>query len=202
MELDDLKQAWQQQTPEDIDVRNNKNIIDMIKYKRYGPVASIRSIFGRAFWLAPIMAGIIIFMIVNKDTRNDILMWSLILILVPILIFYFYWYKKLGKIQHDENPIKGTLENNVIRLEKGLKILYFSTNLLAFLLLICIMELPIFLNHKTSGYNWWRQNVPVYLRCLAYLAFGVYAYFSSKKTQYRFFGQHIDYLKELLRKME
>ncbi len=198
MELDELKSLWEQQTPADVDA-HNKKIIDMIQSKSYGPIASLRSFFKRGFIILPFLIFMIGYAFINKEEMNDPVWWMLLFMLIPSTIFYIRWYYTLGKLQKMELPMKATMERDVVLLERGLRGLYICMHAVGLIMIIVMLEVLTTHNSHSITYKW--HFVPEYLRYLAYIAFGIWSYFSGKKTQYRYFGRDIDSLKDLLSKM-
>lgn len=201
MELDDLKQAWQQQTSEDIDVRNDKKIIDMIQHKSYGPIAVIKNKLARAFLLIPIMMVVFYSLYSeNPDIFQNPLEWYCIgIICVPVL-FNAYWYFELNKLQDNNAAIRENLEIEILRFERTLKQYYV---LMLFVNIITIILIEIAMSyHKAGEFDRSWMHVPVYLRILIYVGIILLMGFISKVNYQRFFGKHIDYMKDMLRKME
>ncbi|MDE1191187.1 MAG: hypothetical protein PW786_03485 [Arachidicoccus sp.] len=210
MELDDLKQAWQQQTPEDIDVRNDKNIIDMIQNKSYGPLASLKAKYERNFYLIAIIYGILIIefstlpgrwgrLIHGNKFFSPLVLWLLLAISFASLINQIWCYVLVRKMQNTQTPIKLDLENNLSFINKSLNIQRI-VGIITLVGICVVIEFVTYRQRNGDMKTWY--NVSFYLRYLAYIGYVALGYFMNKYSYQRQFGKHIDYMKDMLRKME
>jgi hypothetical protein len=206
MELDDLKQAWQQQTPKDTGVHNDKNIIDMVQNKSYGPLANLKEQFERNFFLIIIAYGVFIFdIIMNTPHWQKIyddfpfFVWIASLITIISIVTLIWDYILIRKMQTTQEPLKNNIEHNLAFIDKSMKIQRWG-GMLVLPLLFVMIEI-IMHQHKNSNFKDW-YNVPVYFRMLAYIACMALLYFWSRYLYKRKFGKHIDFMRDMLRKME
>jgi hypothetical protein len=208
MELDDLKQVWQQQTTENIDVRNDKKIIDMIQDKNYGPLATIKSKYLRGFIFVGIAYAYLTVLFITTPQKwqnfiNNKGLLFLFVFLVPFAIIQ-YWsrirsLKAINRIQNINEPIKRDIEKQMLSIQKDYKlqnILY----VVSFALMGVFFEMLTQQRSKTDMADWY--NVPMYLRVLAYIGLVILSYFYGKWVFQKRFGKHIDYLKNMLCEME
>lgn len=210
MELDDLKQAWQQQTPEDIDVRNDKKITDMIQNKSYGPLVSLKSKYERNFYIAIILYAVLIIDFSSTPGKWEKLihgqgniplpiLWLLLVIMVSSLTNQIWCYVLVRRMQNMQEPIKTEIEHNLSYIDKSLKI----QRLVGIFMLagICAaVEIVTYQQRNGNMKSWY--DVSIYLRYLAYTAYVAFGYFMTKYSYQKQFGKHIDYMKDMLRKME
>ncbi|MFT4152603.1 hypothetical protein [Parafilimonas sp.] len=200
MELDELKQAWQQQSPSDIDA-HNKKITDMIQHKSYGPLASLKSKYERYFLLIVFCCGYIIYDFASHPERwhNNIILnpWFICPLLMLDIINRVCGYFLINKLQYIELPVRTELKNKVAAVERSLTIQKWLG--VFGLALICIgFEI---VTHQNKNSNAW-ADVPVYLRAAVYLAYIASGYFFQRYSYQKQFGRHINYLKEILEKMQ
>jgi hypothetical protein len=200
MELDDLKQAWQQQTPENIDVRNDKNIIDMIQDKNYGPLASMKARFSKSLILMPVAILIFIYdFIVKPQLFQEPLMWFFMGFILYVSITMYFFYRVTNRLLMFRYSLKQDMEKDVQELDRRYKRMLYKNSIV--LIAFCVFLEILMSYHQEPDFAGW-YKVALYWRILAYIAGLALNYFSYKKLWYRNVGQHIDNLKEMLRQME
>ena len=208
MELDDLKKAWQQQTPEDINVRNDKKITDMIQNKSYGPLASMKARYERQLIIIFVMYSFAIIEFILQPQawqhlqRYNVFfvpIWVIISVLAILITAQIWNYILIRKMQTVQKPIKQDLENKLTFIDRSLKI-ENAIGLCLFVLIGIGIE-TLTQRYKNSNYKNW-YNVSIYLRMLAYIAIVVFGYFWQKYLYKTKFGKDIYFMRDTLSKME
>ena len=199
MELDDLKQHWKE--ADKVQTLKNKNIMDMIQHKSYGPLAELKKSFKRqmiAMTVVPI--AIIGTNLEHIDkTLTSALFWFYILFCFGVIIFARFNYAMVKKMENMDGMVKSNLEQQIVILETRLQqnIIGIRVALLFFIVLTEV--LPYFQDFRML--NKWHSLSP-FIRFGAYAALLLFQYFLSRRLSQRKFGQHIDYLKELVQQMK
>jgi hypothetical protein len=199
MELDDLKQQWQRagQTQKS----KNQNIMEMIQHKSYGPVAALKRSFRNqmiAMTIVPI--AIIATNLPHIDkTFTSALFWFYILFCIGVIVFARLNYKVVRKMERMDGMVRSNLEQQIEILETRLRqnLIGIRVALLFFILLTEV--LPYFQDFKML--NTWHSLSPL-IRFGAYAALFLFQYFLSQVVSQRKFGQHLTYLKELVKQMK
>lgn len=199
MELDDLKKEWQESGRRQ--QSSNKNIIEIIQHKGYGPVAALKRSFRRqiiAMTVVPIT--IVAANIPNIDKMLvSILFWCYIIFCIGVVVFARMNYAVVKKMEVMDGMVKQNLELQVSILETRLRqnIIGIQVALLFFIILTEIV--PYFQDFKML--NTWHGLSP-------FIRFGVYAllflfqFFLSRAVSHHKFGRHIVHLKELVKEMQ
>ena len=108
MELDDLKQAWKQT---DKQKPLNKNIMEMIQHKSYGPVAALKKSYKKQMTVMFIIP--LLLLLTNLDDVNkaltSVMFWSYVAFCIAVIIFAFYNYKIASKMQQYRDEEKHAL---------------------------------------------------------------------------------------------
>jgi hypothetical protein len=196
MELDDLKQNWNEQSKRELKNLNN-NFMEMIHNKNYGPLAVLKEkiISQLIIFLAAI--GIMIFIFFKKPE-----LWYLIDFLVYCLFVLanFYWmnYKLIGRLQNIDATVKETIEKNIKLLEKNIK-KYFRLSRFYFILTVIVIEILMLINDKNLA-SW--HNYSIFIRITIYFSLFILIYFIGKYVYKNQYEKHIVYLKELLEKIK
>jgi hypothetical protein len=199
MELDDLKQAWKQteikQTP------INKNIMEMIQHKSYGPVAALKKSYKKQMLVMSLLPILLLLTNINDISKvlTSIMFWSYIAFCIAVIIFAFYNYRITEKMQNMDGMVKANLEQQILLLEKRLrwKIAGLRIALLFFITLTEV--LPVFQHYRMLD-EW--HSIPLLVRYGFYAALLVLQYYLSPKVLERKFGRHLTYLKNLAKEME
>src|SRR6185437_4314820 len=136
MELDDLKQAWnQKQSTKPL----NTDIMELIQHKSYGPLAALKKAFRKQIVLMAIIPAY--FIMLNVDDlhalSNNVILWSYIAFCLGVIIFSYYNYRLVNKMEGMDNMVKVNLEQQVNLLERSMK--WKKTGLMAALLFFILL---------------------------------------------------------------
>jgi hypothetical protein len=198
MELEDLKQAWKQ--PESNNLKN-KNIMDIIQHKSYGPVAALKKTFRRQILLMAFIP--VLLFTVNSDepikVLTSIMFWSYVAFCLAVIIFSWYNYRTVQKMEGMDGLVKTNLEKQIGVLEKRERMNLVGIRI-ALLYFVLLTEIIPYFQHYRMLDKWHSANL--FIRYGFYAALFVMQYFLGRSTWDRKFGSHVKYLKELVKEME
>jgi hypothetical protein len=199
MELEDLKQQWK--ATGSIHTPQNKNIMEMIQHKSYGPVAALKRSFRKQFIaMTVIPIAIIAVNMQNADTMlRSAMFWSYMFFCFGVLVFARMNYRIVQKMERMDGMVKPTLEQQVSLLETRVKQNLAGVRI-ALLFFITLTEVLPYLQHFRMLDKW--HSLSPFIRFGAYAGLVLLQYFVSRNVSYRKFGQHIAYLKELLKQAQ
>jgi hypothetical protein len=198
MELDDLKQTWNQnQSTKPL----NTDIMELIQHKSYGPLAALKKAFRKQIVLMAIIPAY--FIMLNVDDlhalSNNVILWSYIAFCLGVIIFSYYNYRLVNKMEGMDNMVKVNLEQQVNLLERSMK--WKKTALRAALLFfILLIEIVPYFQHYRMLDKW--HSVPAAIRYVVYAGLFVLQYFANTFVNERRYGRHLKYLKELVKEMQ
>ena len=198
MELDDLKNTWQQNS-----VTKNKNtdIMEIIQQKSYGPLAALKRTFRKQMVLMFLIP--FIFLATNSQdihgVLTSILFWSYVVFCIGVIAFAYYNYRIVSKMENMDVMVKTNLEQQIQLLEKrtNWQIVGLRGVLLFF---VVLLEVVPYVQHYRMLDKW--HSLPVAIRFGAYAALLVLQYFMNKIIRQRKIGRHLDYLKALVKEMQ
>jgi len=198
MELDELKQPWQQ-SAENIKP-STTNIMELIQNKNYGPVAQLKHRFRKQTVLILIVACIVTMNLSrHHDVFSDALFWFYIVFCIAIAGYFYCNYRLVSRMQYMDDMVKSNLEQQVHLLETGLKWRLIITRVL-FVVFLIFMEVLLYFHQEPSLVKWYAQ--PLLVRLSAYTALTVAFYFLTKYVFRYKYGRHIEYLKKLVQQMQ
>src|SRR6476469_1488781 len=118
MELDDLKQSWKE-TP--IPKPVNKNIMEMIQHKSYGPVAALKRGFRKQMIIMALMPFILLLTNASDISKplTSVLYWSYVAVAIGVIIVAYYNYRIADKMQDMNGMVKANLEQQVSLFRQG-----------------------------------------------------------------------------------
>jgi hypothetical protein len=198
MELDDLKQTWQQNQSSKI---SNTNIMELIQHKSYGPIAALKKAIRKQVVLMAIIPAF--FIITNADNLNHVLssviLWCYIAFCIGVILFSYQNYRIVSKMEGMDNLVKSNLEQQVTLLEMRMK--WKKTGLMfALVFFILLTEIvPLFQHYRML--DKWHSLSPL-VRSLAYAGLFVLQYFANSLVNERRYGRHLNYLKQLVKEMQ
>jgi hypothetical protein len=199
MELDELKQQWQQGN--ELQKLKNQDIMELIKNRSNGPVAALKKSFKKQMLAMVIVPfAILATNLPNIDkTLTSALFWFYIVFCVGVIIFARLNFGVVKKMERMDGKVKLNLEQQIAILETRIRqnIIGVRAALLFFIVLTEI--LPYFQNFRML--NKWHALSP-FVRYAAYAALFLFQYFVSRRVSHRKFGQHISHLKQLVEQME
>jgi hypothetical protein len=197
MELDDLKQTWQQtQSTKTI----NTDIMELIQHKSYGPVAALKKAFRKQIILMTIIPAY--FIISNADdlhhVLNSVMLWAYVAFCLAVIIFTYYNYLTVSRMEGMDNLVKSNVEQQVNVLETRMK--WKKKGLMfALLFFIVLAETVPYFQHYRMLDKW--HSLAPWIRYFTYAVLFVVQYFANSLVNQRRYGRHLDYLKQLLKEM-
>jgi hypothetical protein len=197
MELDDLKDMWKQ-TPV---TKKNNDIMEILQHKTYGPVAALKHTYRRQMMLMFIIP-LMLFVVNARHTDHilsSILFWSYVAFCICMILFAWYNYRIVRKMEIMDGQVRTNLEQQITLLEKRASL---EVNVLRGILIffIILLEVVPYLQHY-SMLNKWHALSPA-IRFGAYAGFLILQYFLNKKVRQRKVGRHLAYLKTLVSEMQ
>ena len=197
MELDDLKQSWKENT---LKKPINKNIMEMIQHKSYGPVAALKRSYRKQMLVMSLLPVFILLTSLDDINKplTSVMYWSYVTFCLGVVVFTFYNYRIADKMQDMNGMVKLNLEQQVSLLEKRLqwKIIGLRVALLFFVVLTEVV--PYFQHYRIL--DKWHSLSPL-IRYGFYLLLFIFQYYFSPKVLQNKFGRHLAYLKELTKEM-
>jgi hypothetical protein len=199
MELDDLKHQWKQ--ADKIQIPRNHNLMQIIQHKTNGPLTALKQSFRRQMVAMAIVPIAIIATNLHhiEKTITSVLFWFYILFCIGVIIFARLNYRVVKKMEGMDGMVKSNLEQQIWLLEKRI-----SQNLIgirvALLLFILLTEILPYFQHFRMLNTW--HSLSPFIRFGAYGGLLLFQYFISRSVSRRKFGQHIAYLKELVKEMQ
>jgi hypothetical protein len=199
MELDDLKKAWK---PENDQVKfKHDNIMELIQQKSYGPIAALKRAFRKQILFMAIIP--ICLFLTNVDDAEkvltNVLFWSYVLFCAGACVFFYYNYLLVKKMEGMDRIVRSNLEQQVEVLESRLKSHVIAMRIVGLFFILLCEVLPYFQSIRML--DKWHALSP-FIRFGAYALFMVLQYFAGRSFSYKKFGQHLAYLKDLLKQMQ
>ncbi len=197
MELNDLKQTWQNQSTKPL----NTDIMQLIQHKSYGPLAALKKAFRKQILLMAIIP--VFFIISNADNLsavlNSVILWYYIAFCIGVIIFSYYNYQIVNKMEGMDNLVKTNLEQQINLLETRMK--WKKTGLMiALIFFILLVEIVPYFQHYRMLDKW--HALPAAIRYLSYAGLLALQYFANTWVNERRYGTHLKYLKELVKEMQ
>ena len=199
MELDELKYRWNQ--ADKIQKPKNQNIMDLIQHKSHGPIAALKKSFKKqmiAMTVVPLFILATNLQHIDK-TLTSALFWFYILFCIGVIVFARFNYALVNKMEGMDGVVKSNLEQQIFLLETRLKQNLIGIRVALVFFIILTEILPYFQNFKML--NTWHSLSPIF-RFGCYAALLLFQYFVTRMVSRRKFGQHIAYLKELVKQMQ
>jgi hypothetical protein len=198
MELDDLKDAWK--LAEKNQTIINNNIMELIRHKSYGPIAALKRRFRKQMILMPMMLVLVIASL-SEDHKilTSIMFWCYIVFCFSLSLYFYFNYNLVKKMECMDCMIKSNLERQIEILEKRLKWQITGVRF-ALILFIALAELLIYFQPGSMLLKW--HSVAPWMRTLIYAGLLVLQYFLSRALSHYKYGQHLSYLKELVKEMQ
>lgn len=198
MELDDLKQAWKETS---INTSKNKNIMDLIKHKSYGPIAALKREFRKQFVLMLVLPVFLLSTTINDISQitTNILFWSYVAFCLGMVVFAAANYRIVEKMGTMDDMVRSHLQQQLDLLETRLKWKVIGLRITLLFFIVLLEVVPYFQHYRML--DKWHSFSPV-IRFGTYAGFLILQYFLSRAVSERKFGSHIRYLKSLMNEMQ
>ncbi|MBV9987477.1 MAG: hypothetical protein JO301_07350 [Chitinophagaceae bacterium] len=197
MELDELKQTWQQAT---IEKTSNKDIMELIHQKSYGPVAALKRVFRKQIVAMSLIPLILVVTNLNNVSAvfTSILFWCYVAFCIGIIVFAGYNYHIAGKMEEMHGEVKQNLEQQVNLLEKRLHWELIGLRAVLIFFVILLETVPYVQHYRML--DKWHSLSPL-IRFGAYAALAITQYVVNRRLSYHKVGRHLVYLKGLISEM-
>ncbi len=199
MELDDLKETWKQSNKNQ--KLKNTDFMELVHHKSYGPVSQLKKGFLKQIRLM-IIVPLLIFATNLDDVQKvltSVLFWSYIAFCAGLVIYSWRNYVLVRKMEIKDNMVKSNLEQQVSALETRLRWQINGVRI-AFIFFMVLTEVLPYFQHYRMLDKW--HSLSPFIRFSVYAALLLLQYFAARAVLQRKFGQHIDYLKGLVKEME
>ena len=198
MELDELKQAWNN-APAKKNI--NTNIMNLIQHKSYGPVAALKRSYRKE--MAMMLLIPFLLLLTNIDdvggVMRSIMFWSYVAFCITVVGFAYYNYRIVDKLGSTDKLVKDYLEQQITVVQTNLKRTIIGIRIALLYFIILAEVLPHFQHYRML--DKWHAVAPS-IRFSAYAGFLILQYFVNKKVAERKYGVHLTYLKELTKEMQ
>jgi hypothetical protein len=198
MELDDLKQLWNQ-TP--VNTSINTDIMYIIKHKSYGPVAALKSVYRKQILLMALIPFLLLMTNLQdvQGVLTSVLFWSYVLFCVGMIVFAYYNYRIVTHMEEMDGMVKANLEKHIQLLEKRARMELAGIRGVMLFFIALTEIVPYFQQYRMLD-KW--HALPLFVRVSAYMGLFVLQYLLNRKIKQRKVGRHLDYLKELVNEMQ
>jgi len=199
MELDDLKNQWQQ--ADKIQKPKNQNMMELIQNKSYGPLAELKRSFKKQMIVMSILPILILATNMQQidKTLTSALFWVYVMFCIGITIVAKLNYRVVQKMEGINGNVKSNLEQQIFILETRIRQNLLGVRIALLCFIILTEVLPYFQNFHML--NTWHSLSP-FIRFGAYAALFLLQIFVTPRVSYSKFGKHIDHLKDLVKQME
>jgi hypothetical protein len=198
MELDDLKQTWKQNPVNKI---KNTDIMELIQHKSYGPVEALKREFKKQIMVFTII--VFVQVLVNLDNvpglLQSILFWSYVVFCAGVIVFSYQNFLIARKMEIMDGNLKQNIETQINILERRMERKIIALRLAMVFFIVLVEVLPYFQHYRSL--NLWHSASP-YIRFSAYAFLLILQYFMSRRVTQKKIGDHINYLKNLIKEME
>jgi len=195
MELEELKQTWKQS---EISTNKNLDIMELIHNKNYGPLAALKRAFLKEIRMMAIIPLILLLTNLNDigGVLRSVMFWSYVAFCIGVVLFASYNYRIVGRMEEMDGVVKSNLEQQIHLLEKRLKWNIVGIRIAMLYFIILTEVIPYFQHYRSL--ELWHSISPV-ARFSTYAILLILQYFISRKVLQRKFGEHLAYLKELVK---
>jgi hypothetical protein len=198
MELDDLKQAWKQTDNKQKPI--NKNIMEMIQHRSNGPIAALKRSYKKQMLVMSVIP--FLFLAINMNNilapLTSVMYWSYVAFCVGVIIFAYYNYRIVDKMQSMDGMVRASLEQQIHLLETRLQWKIIGLRI-ALLFFITLTEILPYFQHYRMLDKW--HSLPALTRYSCYAVLLTIQYFLSPLILQRKFGRHLTYLRQLVKEM-
>ena len=134
-----------------------------------------------------------------QKVLTNVMFWSYIAFCIGLILFSWFNYRLVCKMEGMDGLVKPNLEQQVSILETRLK-WHITGVRMVFIFFIALTEVLPYFQHYRMLDKW--HSLSPFIRFPAYAALLILQYFSIRPILQRKFGRHLDYLKGLVSEME
>ena len=204
MELDNLKELWQQQEPE----TTPENLGEILGKKSKGPIAKMKRNLKAELIVVIVTYGVAIFSFFSiLSGRLNSLAWVYLFFAIVFIIYFLMKNRLLNEMECMACQVKSNLKKQVATLEKYVRFyLIAGTAIIPILALYSYYVLIPRLWFMHGNSNLPRPNNLVITQMLIWVAatvvLTIVCYFLNKWYVKKLYGNHINKLKLMLEQME
>ncbi|RTL58277.1 MAG: hypothetical protein EKK37_08030 [Sphingobacteriales bacterium] len=209
MELDNLKEIWNEVGSNPVQSNNNEQIAEMLNKSSQSPIAKMkRNLRWELITVILLFAPIAIFYFFAFEGKFSVIAWMYIGLLIFFAAYFYYKNKLLSEMQCAACMVKSNLELQVKTLEKLVHFYLIAGTLMVPLLMIWLwLILYNRLPSVQNSFHFWPSSEVSFLKTgLAWtvilLFFSIIFYYINKWYIHKLYGRHIAKLKSILNEME
>jgi hypothetical protein len=194
MELDELKQAWNQEAEKQT---TTPPIMELIHLKSKGPIASLKTAYRKQMIaVTALLSAVMVTQAKNVDSpASHLLFWTYVGFCFAMIAALYHHYRLTRKMETLEQPVKSNLEQYVALLERGMRWQSMGARLIILFFILLLEVIPLY--QEVRMLDTWHALPPL-IRAASYAAYLVFQYFLSRAITQRKFGRHLDHVKRLL----
>lgn len=199
MELDDLKKTWKENTSNKI---TNTDIMELIQHKSYGPIAALKKAYRKQIInlvRVPLLLLLLSFIIKGDASKllGSVLFWTFVAMCIVALANASYNYRIVSKMEGMNARVKDNLEQQINLLDTRLNKMITIEKWLMLIFISAVEFIPYF-----PGMPDGIHSVNPMIRLGIYGLMLIYQYYIHKWILEKRYGDHIDYLKRLIKEMQ
>ena len=199
MELDELKENWQNQHINTSDIKFNR-LLGVLQNNEYNPLNSFVKKNKKKLFLTLALLGIWTLNDIQQPKRlSNPLIWIATISIIVSLFFNLKNYMIINRMVSFDTSLKSNLETEIAALIQNRKNARLA-GIIAIALLAVVIELMVTFNIPPLMPGW--ANTPVFFRILAYLSFVFLVYIWNRFYTQPKFENNIGHLKDLLEAMK
>lgn len=199
MELDQLKQMWQEQEP-----RTTRGLSDIIGKRSNSPIAKMkRNLILELVVVVISFGSIVLYYLSEFQGRFQLISWFYGIIGLLFLVYFFFKYRLLHEMECMACQVKSNLSKQVSTLEKFTKLyLWAGTALMPLVMAFFYFYLNQNLPERSGPRVAVFSPLSLALFLFITLVVTVPMYFLNKWYIRKLYGRQIERLKEMLEQME
>lgn len=194
MELDELKNKWQQvnegSNPNKFDLKNIFN-----RNKGRTPLESLKRNFRKRIVAFMLVFVLFLYTFREKDLFNNVFFLWYLVVAIFLSIFFFINYRLVQKIEHSDSSLKDHIKAQVNSLETRMRWYRVFTRIAIIFFIVLLEAVPLFSNERMVQ-KW--HAVPVAIRIGSYALLLSFQHFAGKLIARRRYGQHLERMKQIL----
>ncbi|HET9057543.1 MAG TPA: hypothetical protein VFN30_11925 [Chitinophagaceae bacterium] len=209
MELNNLKEIWNDLGKEPVYGNNNKQLAEMLNKSSKSPIAKMkRNLLWEFIIVTILFIPVAIYYFLAFNGSFSIIAWMYILLLLLCATYFYYKNKLLTEMQCTACMVKSNLEKQVTMLERYVRLYLIAGTIIVPLVIIWLWfvvfsKLP---PHQNRFHFFPSSSVPLIKTgvfwAIAIVVFTILLYYVNKWYIYKLYGRHIAKLKAILAEME
>lgn len=209
MELDSLKEIWNEVGNKPVQSNNNEQIAEMLNKSSQSPIAKMkRNLRWELVTIIVLFIPIAVFYFIAFSGTFSVIAWMYIVLTVLFAVYFYYKNKLLSEMQCAACMVKSNLELQVKTLEKLVRFYLIAGTLMVPLLIIWLwLILYNRLPSVQNSFHFWPSAEVSFLKTglasvIILVVFSFAFYFINKWYIHKLYGRHIAKLRSVLNEME